>query len=179
VHYGLAVAHARGRAWEVAERELLAVRALKISSPIIERQLAEVRIARGDLNGGLVLYREAMLRYPLNQALNYGYGQALIGARRFADALRFVELQLQNYPQDIRLHKMRAESYAGLGRRSQQHLAQAEVLVLQGQTEPAIQQLVLAQGAADGNFYEMSVIDTRLRELRRRLQEEQKERRGK
>ena len=105
--------------------------------------------------------------------------EALIGARRFADALRFVELQLQNYPQDIRLHKMRAESYAGLGRRSQQHQAQAEVLALQGQTEPAIQQLVLAQGAADGNFYEMSVIDTRLRELRRRLMEEQRERRGK
>lgn len=178
VRFGLAIAYYRARAWDDAERELLAARRLKVSSPMLERQLAEVRLAKSDVAGGLALYREAMQRYPTNSALNYGYGQALIGARRYAEALRFADGLVQNYPQDIRLHKMRAESYAGLGKQSLQHMAQAEVLALQGQTPAAIEQLLLAQRAGDGNFYEMSVIDTRLRELKRRQLEEQKERRN-
>ncbi len=176
--FGLAIAYVRARAWEDAEREVLAARKLKVSSPILERQLAEIRLLKGDAGGALQVYREAMQRYPLNPALNYGYGQALIRLERFGDALRFADSLLATSPQDIRLHKMRAESYAGLGKRSQQHSAQAEVLALQGQTAPAIEQLLLAQRAADGNFYEMSVIDTRLRELKRRQIEEQKERRN-
>jgi beta-barrel assembly-enhancing protease len=102
-----------------AERELLAARRLKIAAAIIEHQLAEVKLAKGELDGGLALYRDAMQRYPLNQALVYGYAQALIKARRFAESLKFVDTQLLTYAQDIRLHKMRAESYAGLGKRSQ------------------------------------------------------------
>ena len=38
---------------------------------------------------------------------------------------------------------------------------------LQGQRVAAIQQLSLAQKANDGDFYTMSQIDARLRELRR------------
>lgn len=177
MRFGLATALVRARQWDRAEQELMTARRLKVSSPILERQLAEVRLARGDAAGGLALYREAMLRYPLNMALNYGYGQALIAQRRFVDAQRFAENLLQNAPQDIRLHKMRAESLAGQGKRALQHMAQGDVLALQGQTMAAIEQLLLAQRAGDANFYEQSVIDTRLRELRQRQLEEQKERR--
>jgi predicted Zn-dependent protease len=49
---------------------------------------------------------------------------------------------------------------------------------LQGQTAGAIEQLQLAQRAGDANFYEQSVIDARLRELRKRLLDEQKEKRN-
>jgi predicted Zn-dependent protease len=73
---------------------------------------------------------------------------------------------------------MRAESYAGLGQRAMQHRALAEVFILQGQTAGAIEQLQLAQRAGDANFYEMSSIDARLREMRRRQVEEMKEKRN-
>jgi len=178
VRYGLAVALGRKQDWAGAERELLAARKLKLVSAMLERQLAEVRLAQGDAGGGLALYREAMLRYPLNQALIYGYGEALIKTRRFDEALRFSEMQLQNYPQDVRLHKLRAESFAGMGRQAQQHQALAESFALQGQTMAAIEQLNLAQRAGDANFYEQSVIDARLRELKRRLADELKEKRN-
>jgi len=67
--YGLAVARVRGRDWAAAEQELLAVRKLKVSSAMVERLLAEVKIARGDKEAGFALYREAMARYPLNMPL--------------------------------------------------------------------------------------------------------------
>ena len=176
--YGLAYALYRGRDWAGAEREIEAVRRLRISSPIPERLLADTRIAQGDANGGLRVYRDAMVRFPLNQGLLYGYGSALIGAGYFDEALRFVEAQLQSYPEDLRFHKMRAESNAGLGRRAQQHQALAEVFALQGQTANAVHQLELAQKAGDANFYEMSAIDARLRELKLRQLEELKEKRN-
>jgi len=177
-HYGLAFALSRGRDWVGAEREVETVRRMRISSPIPERLFADSRIAQGDVVGGLRVYRDAMVRYPLNQGLLYGYGGALIGAGQFDESLRFAESQLQSYPEDIRFHKMRAESYAGLGRKAQQHQALAEVFALQGQTAGAVEQLELAQKAGDANFYELSVIDARLRELKRRRLEELKEKRN-
>ncbi|MBL8416644.1 MAG: M48 family peptidase, partial [Dechloromonas sp.] len=127
---------------------------------------------------GLALYREAMLRFPLNLALLYGYGDTLISDRKYAEALKFADEQLINYPFDVRFFGMRAESYAGLGRASQQHLALAEMSVLKGQTAGAIEQLELAQRAGDANFYELSVIDGRLREMKKRQIDEMKERRN-
>jgi predicted Zn-dependent protease len=177
IRYGLAVAQMRARNWSAAERELLATRQLKISSPIVERQLAEVKLAKGEVDAGLGLYREVMLRYPLNLAVIYGYGQALLAAGRPVESLKFADTQLRSYAQDIRLHKMRAESYAALGKRAQQHLALSEVFILQGQTRAAIEQLEIAQRAGDGDFYTMSAIDSRQRELKRRFIEEEKERR--
>jgi predicted Zn-dependent protease len=50
--------------------------------------------------------------------------------------------------------------------------------VLKGQTAGAIEQLELAQRAGDANFYELSVIDGRLREMKKRQIEEMKERRN-
>lgn len=176
--FGLAMAQIRARNWPEAERQLLAARQFRIGSALLERQLAEIKLAKGETEAGLALYRELMLRYPLNPALLYGYGQALINARRFPEALKFSEAQVLAYPQDVRMHKMRAESFAGLGKRAQQHLALSEVFVLQGQTQGAIEQLNIAQKSGDADFYTQSAIDSRLRELKRRLLDEQKERRN-
>jgi len=178
IRYGLAYAQYRARDWAAAEREIETARRLKVSAAMLEHLRADVKIAQGDIAGGLAMYREAMVRFPLNLGLLYGYGGALLGTRRFDESRRFAEAQLANYPEDIRLHKMRAESCAGLGQQSMQHRALAEVFALQGQTAVAVEQLNLAQRAADANFYEMSSIDARLRELKRRLLEEMKERRN-
>ncbi|HLO61443.1 MAG TPA: M48 family metalloprotease [Azonexus sp.] len=178
VHFGLAYARYRARDWSGAEKELDAARRLKVTAAMLEHLRADLRLAQGDTSGGLTIYRDAMVRYPLNLALVYGYGAALTGARRFDDSLRFAEAQLRNYPDDVQLHKLRAESYAGLGRRAMQHRALAEVFSLQGRTADAIEQLLLAQKAGDANFYEMSSIDARLREMKRRQIDELKEKRN-
>lgn len=175
--YGLAVALSRTKDWAGAERELLAAKKLNAASPMIDRLLAEARLGQGDIQGGLARYRDAMQRYPLDHALFYGYGDALVASHRYEESLRFSESELLEYPQDVRLHKLQAESYAALGRRAQQHRSLAEVYALQGQTGAAIEQLQLAQRAGDANFYELSTIDARLRELKQRQAEEIKENR--
>lgn len=175
--YGFAVALMRNREWSRAEQELLVVRKLRLNSPMVEHALADVKLAQGDANAALGLYRDAMQRYPQNTALIYGNTDALLKSRRFDEAQRFIERQLQVYPQDVRLHRLRAEAYAGQGRQAQQHQSLAESFALQGMTAEAIEQLTLAQKAGDANFYEMSAIDARLRELKRQRIEEMRERR--
>ena len=178
IRFGLAFALYRNRDWLGAEREIDSIRRLKVYAPMLEHLRADIRLAQGDVSGGLKVYRDAMVRYPLNQGLLYGYGAALSGARRYDESLRFAETQLGNMPDDVRFHKLRAESYAGLGKKGMQHRALAEVFILQGQTAGAVEQLQLAQKAGDANFFEMSSIDARLREMKQRLTDELKEKRN-
>jgi predicted Zn-dependent protease len=46
-----------------------------------------------------------------------------------------------------------------------QHRAQAEAYVLRGNLPAAIEQLQLAQRAGDGDFYQKSSVEARLKEL--------------
>lgn len=176
-HYGLAVAFSRDRNWAEAEKEVVAAKRFKVASPMLDRLQAEARLGQGDVDGGFALYRGAMARYPLNYSLAYGYGDALIAHRRYQESLRFAENRLLDYPQDVRLYKLQAESHAALGHQALQHRSLAEVYALQGLTPAAVEQLQLAQKAGDANFYELSAIDARLRELKARQAEEAKERR--
>ncbi|MDR2838492.1 MAG: M48 family metalloprotease [Azonexus sp.] len=178
MRYGLAEALLRNRDWARAEQEAQKARGGKAGSPMVERLYGEIRLVRGDADGGLDIYRRAIQRSPRHQGLLDGYAKALLATGRFAEALRFAQEQLQWRPESIRYHRVLAASHAGLGHITQQHQALAETFVLQGLTQAAVEQLELAQKAGDADFYVMSAIDARLRELRRQLLEEKKERRN-
>jgi predicted Zn-dependent protease len=62
-----------------------------------------------------------------------------------------------------------------MGKRLLQHQAQAEVYVLQGSIPAAIEQLTLARAAGDGDFYQLSVIDARLKDLRTQHSQEMRD----
>jgi predicted Zn-dependent protease len=61
---------------------------------------------------------------------------------------------------------MQGESYARLGQRLQQHRAQAEAYLLMGSLPAAIEQLQMGLRAGDGDYYQLSSAEARLRELR-------------
>ena len=104
----------------------------------------------------------------------YGYAEALYAGGLYEKAQIFLDNQLQLSPSDYKLHGLQARNYAAQGKRLQQHRAQAEFYMLQGQLGQAVEQLQYAQQATDGNFYEQSVVDARLRELRALQAEEEK-----
>ena len=90
-------------------------------------------------------------------------------------ALALLTESLRLYPRDARLHALQAKNYAALGKRAAQHQAQAEVYALQGSLPAAIEQLQLARSAGDGDFYQLSVVDARLKELRAQHAQELKD----
>lgn len=179
VRFGYAHALLRDNKFSAAANEVAALRRLKLESPLLETLEARLRVKRQDAPGALAMLRAAAQRYPGSRAVTYALIETKVGAGETADALAMIDKELQLTPGDARLHALQARTYALQGKRLLQHRAQAEAYLVQGQLDPAIQQLELARQAGDGNFYESSQVDARLRELKQRKLEEVKEMRRK
>jgi predicted Zn-dependent protease len=68
-----------------------------------------------------------------------------------------------------------ARAYAAQNRQMLSHLHQGEYYAWQGNLKGAIDQLEIASKAKDGDFYQASVVDTRLRALKREFAEQDKQ----
>ena len=176
--YGLVIAQMRAKDLNAAQREMDALTALKVASPMIAGAAAEIRLGLNDFKGAVAIYHDALLRFPQARSLVYGYVEALHAGKQYDEAQLFLESQLQLSATDATLHALQAKTYAAQGKRLQQHRAQAEAYLLRGQLGAAVEQLQFAQQATDGNFYEQSVVDARLRELRKLQEEDAKLKRG-
>ena len=164
--YGYAVALLRARDFARAEVEIARLRADGVSSSMVETLAARVRLARGDQAGALAILKAALSRFAHRRSILYAYLDTLQEQGRYGEVLAALADPLRLYPGDAKLHEARAKAYAGEGKRLLQHQALAEFYVLQGSLPAAIEQLQLAQSSGDGNFYELSVVDARLKQLR-------------
>lgn len=173
--YGLAVALLRDRQILEAKIALATLRAGSLKGPMIETLTIRLLQAAGERAAAFAQIKEAMLRYPYYRPLVYSHIEALLDAKENADAMSVLGKQLRLHPQNPKLLAMQAKTYAALGKRLMQHKIQAEVYLLQGSLPAAIEQLQLAQTAGDGDFYEQSAVEARLREVRARLAAETKE----
>ena len=173
--YGLALAQLRAKDYGAGEQEVAELRRLKADSAMIEGLAVEFRMAQKDPAGALRILRPALVRYPQQRSLAYALVDALLANDEREAALAATVEDLQLYPSDIRMHGNQAKIYALLGKRLAQHRAQAETYILEGQMLAAIEQLQLAQKANDGDFYEHSAVDAKLRELKVRQIKEAKE----
>lgn len=173
--YGLVTARLRARRLQEARSALVALRATGVASPMIETLAARVQEASGDAAGALATLGAALQRYPGRLPLIYAYAQALYQAGRYAEALETLQAPVRRHPGDARLRALQAQTYAALGKRLLQHQAQAELYLLRGSVPAAIEQLQLARAAGDGDFYELSAVEARLKELRARHAQEQRD----
>jgi len=169
MRYGLTQARIRDGNLVAAETELSEVRRLKAVSPMIETLAAQLRLKQGDAPAAVKILRDAQPRFPQERAIAYALVESLLEARLPGDAIKVAETDLLSYPSDAKMHALQAKTYALLGKRLQQHRAQGEAYALLGQVAAAVEQFELAQKAGDGNFYEQSQVDTRLRELKKRM----------
>ncbi|MDR1662512.1 MAG: M48 family metalloprotease [Azoarcus sp.] len=168
--YGLAYALLRAHDVKGAGAALVGARG---DSPILAGLAASIRKQSGDLAGAREIYRQALPRFPQARSLAYAYVESLHAAGSYSQALAFLDERLSYDPSDYLLFGWQAKVYASLGKRVQQRRAQAEYYLLQGRIGAAIEQLQLAQQEKEGDFYELSAVDARLRELRKRQREEE------
>jgi len=164
--YGLVSALLRARRVQAAGADMAKLRATGASSPMVDALEARVRQANNDVAGAEKVLAQARARYPASRALLYGQAEVLQDASRHEQAIALLTEAVRNSPGDPRLRALQSRSYAALGKRLLQHQAQGEYYALQGSLPAAIEQLQLARGAGDGDFYQLSVVDARLKELR-------------
>ncbi|HUL91969.1 MAG TPA: M48 family metalloprotease [Burkholderiales bacterium] len=172
-HYGFANALARSQDYRRAATEAEAAQKLLGPHPMVALLLARIRLGAGDAPGAGDVLRAALSRFPNYRPLHYAYVDVLQGMGQHAAALAWLSDLVKSYPRDARLYGLQAKSYAASGKRLLHHQALAETYILQGTLPAAIEQLQLAQKSGDGDFYQLSAVEARLRDLRS-LQAEEK-----
>lgn len=172
--YGLVLAALRAGEREQAARTLAGLLP-ELSSPMAVTLAARVRMETGQPDQALEILRQGLAKYSGYKPLAYAYARALLGAGKPGEAKPFVIGRQRWWPDDQTLFRLLSESNHALGLRTEGHLAQAEAHIRLDQPSQAVEQLHLARQAGDGDFYTLSMVDARLRELKEREQREAKQ----
>jgi predicted Zn-dependent protease len=88
-------------------------------------------------------------------------------------AIKLVQDKIAVYPNDAYFYDILAKAYTAKNKNLLRFQAQGESYFRQYNLTKAIEQMEFATKAKDGNFYEHSIVEARLKELRR-LQEYEK-----
>jgi len=164
--YGLVIALLRLKDFDRARVELQALEKIQPADPLVATLRGRLLVGAGDLAGAEAHFGAALRVFPRHRALIYGQAEVLLARNRPDVALRLVEDALVRTSDDARLYSLQSRCYEALGRRTLHHRAQAEFHSRLGNLPAAIEQLQLALRAGDGDFYLLSSVEARLRELR-------------
>lgn len=145
-----------------------------IAGAMMETLSADVLLANDKTAEALKAYQRGVKIYPQHRALVHGYARALIQDKQPQAALDFINKQLQFIQNDAQLFGLQAQSYELLGDKMLEHRAQAEVYFLKGHYGAAIDQLKTALQHGNGNFYQLSSIEARLKQLQTLKSDEDK-----
>ena len=174
IRYGIAVALQKQNDAAGAQRELDKIKKLLPRPNAIVANLAiDVKQASGDANGAIELARAARVQFPQSRMLAQNYADTLQQAGRHDEAIAFLRDQLQLYRGEPVLYELIAKSFAAKGDTMVSHRMLGEAYLLRGSVPGALEQMQIARKSAPPNadFYELSQIDARVRELQVRMEE--------
>ncbi|MPV56673.1 peptidase M48 [Burkholderia sp. HI2761] len=181
--YGIALAHTLLGQYDAADKALASARGAfdarerrdddpASSSPSLDVLAADIARRAGRTDDAVRLSALAQRRWPASHAAIVAHLQALIAARRFAEAQTLARAQAKADPEQPDWWDYLAKSSDGKGDVLARRRALAEKLALDGAWPSAIRQLKEARDAKDVSFYEQSIIGARLLEFEARYKEE-------
>jgi len=182
--YGLALIALKQGATANAQALLAEARMASLAPPDVIMTSLAIDIALATKPGtGMPQQAQTALRqadaaraqFPLSRGIARQYGQALIAAARYQEAVDYLRDQAQLYRAEPQVQQVLAEAYAAQGKQALQHIALAESYALNGSLPSALEQLTIARRASDATFYDQAIIDARERELQTRWREVLKE----
>ncbi|SFK84825.1 Putative Zn-dependent protease, contains TPR repeats [Nitrosomonas aestuarii] len=160
--------HQLGKTIQVEQKSLQA-------GAMVETLAAAVKLANGETADALNIYRTALRIYPQHKALIHGYANALLQNNQIETALELINRELRIHSNDIQLYQLQARTYSLQDKLMLKHRAQAEVYILQGYYDAAIEQLLIALKHDNGDFYQLSTVEARLHQLQKFMEEEKEE----
>lgn len=169
--YGLVTALLRNNQIEMAAQQLALLRKQVQDNPLYRNNpmIATLtgRVMRAEKNDAatLAFYRNALQNFPQHRALIYDYADLLLQDNQAEAALKLLSEQVGLHPTDTRLYDLQARAYAMQGKALEEHQALAYSYAWQGNLYAAMDQLEMAKQAG-GSFYQLSSIESDLRELR-------------
>jgi predicted Zn-dependent protease len=164
--YGLALALLRGGEISRAAEQLASLRKQPRTSAMIETLAGQIYPAQHMNTAELTtFYRNAVKNWPQHRALAYDYAKVLIDNQHYDQALKLLDERIARYPNDANLYQLQARIYAAQNQPQQEHHALAYAYLASGDLRGAIEQLQLAKHSGN-NYYELSIIDSELRQYR-------------
>lgn len=184
--YGIALANMLLGQYDAADKALMSARAAfearerraddpETSSPSLDVLAADIARRAGRTDGAVRLAALAQRRWPASHAAIVAHLQALIAARRFAEAQTLARTAAQTDPEQPDWWDYLAKASDGRGDVLARRRALAEKLALDGAWPSAIRQLKEARDAKDVSFYDQSIIGARLLEFEARYKEERED----
>lgn len=166
-NYGLAVAMLRKNDLAGATKQMQWLQAHAVKHPFIENLAARIEVARNNPQAAAAQYAKALTLFPDQRSLIYGYAEHYLATNQPDKALKLIAEKQPLFPTDAYFYDMMAKAYAAKGKDLLRFQAQGESYYRKYNLNRAVEQFDFAVKAKDGNFYEHSIVDARLKELRR------------
>lgn len=173
-HYGLAVAYLNKNLLAQAQAEVDWLKKNAPPHPMIESLAAKILVAKNNPQQAEQQYAAALKKYPENRALIYGQTEHYLGIKKPELAIKFLTDKQNLYPQDPYFYELKSRAYAMLDKKLLSHQALGEAYYRKYDLKRATEQMDLAAKAKDGDFYQHSIVEARLKELQRMQDDEKK-----
>ncbi len=168
-HYGLAVALLRKKDIEGVTKELKWLLTNAPKNAFIDNLKARAEVVRNNPKAAAKVYTKALVIFPDDRGLIYGYAEHFLAIKQFDQAVTFIKNKQNRYPNDAYLYRLLAKAYAAQSKSLLSFQAQAEAYYSQYNYAKAVEQMRFSTIANDGSFYEKSIVEARLKELEREL----------
>lgn len=173
-HYGLAQAYLRNLNPTLAQQELNWLTRNAEPHAMITNLAADIAMANKQTTQAAQLYKQGLVQYPSSRALIYGYVNLLLEQKQFDTAMRLISDKQAQFPQDPDLYDLASKGYALQGKQLLSHQALGEAYVRAYNLQKAIEQFDLASKAGDGDFYQQSMVESRLKQLKAMILDQKK-----
>jgi predicted Zn-dependent protease len=175
--YGYALALMRGRDYDGARREL--DRLLEGSPGQVEFVIQSARLygVTGQGERGLAELERGHKANPKSYALAVELAEGALAIGRPEQARKALQPLLKSHADQPRVMELMARASARSGRPAEGYRYQAEYYYLTGAVDAAVQQLELAMRDPTLDFYQSSIVEARLREVRAEAEDLRKQKR--
>jgi predicted Zn-dependent protease len=98
--------------------------------------------------------------------LNHSSAEQSFLANEPEKSVRLINEKLNTYPEDSYFYELLSKAYAKEGKELLQYQAQSEAYYRKFNLPRAIEQMEFAAKSKDGNFYQKSIVESRLKQLK-------------
>ncbi|CAG0985509.1 Beta-barrel assembly-enhancing protease [Methylophilaceae bacterium] len=173
--YGLGLAMMRNNNMEGAAKQVEWLRKNAARHPYIETLAANLLVAQRNSGQAGKLYAQALNQFPNHRALIYGYAEHFLALRQPDKALALIQEKQPAYPDDPYFYELMSQAYTAQGKNMLRHQAQGEAYFRRYNLQGALEQMDLAAKSGDGDFYQQSIVEARLNQLKQMALEPKKE----
>jgi beta-barrel assembly-enhancing protease len=164
-HYGLALALMHINDLGRARQEIAWLEANAPRHAMIETLAANLEVAMGNPHAAAEKFKAALAVFPTHRGLIYGYAELLVETSQAEKVLQLLDEKQRIFPEDAHLYELKSQAYTSLGKQLLRHQAQGEAYYRSYNLTGAIEQMQLASKAGDGDFYQLSIVEARLKQL--------------